>query len=257
MPKVSGKDGKLYMKHYGTPINGPTAQPIAAGVFYKIVTLGSPTGWPPAAAGMKSVDAGGTFFVKAGFSLKAGDSVLPVTLTPLGFVKDTPKSQQGASFDISTQEDLERGVRSFASSPFTDSSGSISGILDSDSEDQRKFLNMFTEISYTEAATISRSPAKQVLMELMLSRRETSTPGETAMWENFPLTADSLTTDKPFEEGQPFTFNYKLNGAEHPSVIFYTVPAASELEKWRGGPTAKRTSWLEENEFAANEGGTL
>jgi hypothetical protein len=214
MPKVSGKDGRLYTKHYGTPIDGPTSQPIAAGCFYKIVTL-----------------------------------------TALGFVKDTPKSQQGASFDISTQEDLERGVRSFASSPFTDSSGSITGILDSDSEDQRKFLNMFTEISYTETATISRSPAKQVLMELMLSRRETSTPGETAMWENVPLTADSLTTDKPFEEGQPFTFNYKLNGAEHPSVIFYTVPAASELEKWRGGPTTKRTSWLEESGQSAFDSG--
>ncbi|WP_318713574.1 hypothetical protein [Treponema sp.] len=72
-------------------------------------------------------------------------------------------------------------------------------------------------------------PAKQTKQDYMMSRRETNIVGETSVWEHFPVIVESLQTDKPLDGEQNFNFNYKVDGDNHPGMIYYKVieePAA-------------------------------
>ena len=63
--------------------------------------------------------------------------------------------------------------------------------------------------------------------DYMMSRRETETVGETAVWEHFPVTVESIALDKPLDGEQPFNFNYKIDGGNEPGVIYYKVKELS------------------------------
>ena len=158
-----------------------------------------------------------------GQALAAGDAVIPLELTLVGFVKDVPNSLQGSSVDISTQENVESGIREWAESAFSDGSGTITGTFETDSDAQRKLLNNFQEITIDDGTHVTRLPAKKQHQDYMLSRRETETVGETAVWEHFPVIVESLTKDKPLDGEQSFSFAYKVDGGNFPGVIYYKV----------------------------------
>ena len=103
-------------------------------------------------------------------------------------------------------------------------SGTINGMVDVDSEAQKELLNQFSAITEEDDdGHITVYKATQRKQDYMLSRRETETVGEIAMWEHFPVTVDSLTMDKPLDGAQNFNFNYSLDGGNNPGVIYYKV----------------------------------
>ncbi|MCR4714108.1 MAG: hypothetical protein K5751_06965, partial [Treponemataceae bacterium] len=97
-------------------------------------------------------------------------------------------------------------------------------MVDVDSEAQRDLLNQFSAITEEDDnGHVTVYKATQRKQDYMLSRRETETVGEIAMWEHFPVTVDSLTMDKPLDGAQNFNFNYSLDGGNNPGVIYYKV----------------------------------
>ncbi len=225
--KPGGKDGKLYKIAEGAVITGGASVTLAESGFYRIKSIasdGSSLPQPDAnITGGKGLRAGQVIHLWKGQSIAAGDAVIPLSLTLIGFVKDVSNSRQGQSYDVSTQENLESGVREYITSAFTEGSGTINGTFETDSDAQRELLNQFAEITVDDGTNITRLPAKQTKQDYMMSRRETEIVGETAVWEHFPVTVESVTMDKPLDGEQNFNFNYKIDGGNFPGVIYYKV----------------------------------
>lgn len=228
--KPGGKDGRLYKIKDGTAISGGEGVTLPGGHkfgFYRIKSIagtGSSLPQPDASiSGGKGLRPGQVVHLWKGQALAEGDSVIPLDLTLIGFVKDVSNSRQGQSYDVSTQENLDSGVREYIIGAFTEGSGTVNGTFETESEAQRALLNQFTEITVDDGTNITRLPAKQVKQDYMMSRRETETVGETAVWEHFPVTVESVTTDKPLDGEQNFNFNYKIDGGNFPGIIFYKV----------------------------------
>ncbi len=225
--KPGGKDGKLYGITEKAAIAGGSGVSLATSGFYRIKSIagtGSSLPQPDAnISGGKGLRPGQVVHLWKGQALAEGDEVIPLELTLIGFVKDVSNSRQGQSYDVSTQENLDSGVREYIIGAFTEGSGTINGTFETDSEAQRALLNQFTEITVDDGTNITRLPAKQVKQDYMMSRRETEIVGETAVWEHFPVTVESVTTDKPLDGEQNFNFNYKIDGGNFPGIIFYKV----------------------------------
>lgn len=225
--KPGGKDGKLYGITDGVTVTGGEDVTLEGSGFYRvksIATSGSALPQPDTTiSSAKGLRAGQVVHLWKGQQLAAGDAVIPLALTLIGFVKDVSNSRQGQSYDVSTQENLESGVREYIIGAFTEGSGTINGTFETDSEAQRALFNQFTEITVDDGVHITRLPAKQVKQDYMMSRCETETVGETAVWEHFPVTVESVTTDKPLDGEQNFNFNYKIDGGNNPGVIYYKV----------------------------------
>ena len=225
--KPGGKDGKLYKIKDETVVTGGENVTLAESGFYRIKSIaseGSSRPLPDAnITGGKGLRAGQVIHLWKGQELAAGDAVTPLSLTLIGFVKDVSNSRQGQSYDVSTQENLESGVREYITSAFTEGSGTINGTFETDSDAQRELLNQFAEITVDDGTNITRLPAKQTKQDYMMSRRETEIVGETAVWEHFPVTVESVTMDKPLDGEQNFNFNYKIDGGNFPGVIYYKV----------------------------------
>ena len=200
--KPGGKDGKLYKIAEGAVITGGASVTLAESGFYRIKSIasdGSSLPQPDAnITGGKGLRAGQVIHLWKGQSIAAGDAV-------------------------STQENLESGVREYITSAFTEGSGTINGTFETDSDAQRELLNQFAEITVDDGTNITRLPAKQTKQDYMMSRRETEIVGETAVWEHFPVTVESVTMDKPLDGEQNFNFNYKIDGGNFPGVIYYKV----------------------------------
>jgi hypothetical protein len=233
--KPGGKDGKLYDITRENAITGGSNVSLTTSGFYYIKSVASSSSSLPSPDsskdGYRKLKAGDVVYLYAGQTLATGDAVIPFTLSLIGFVTDVSNSRSGNKTDITTQENLDSGVREFTVSPFSEGSGTINGMVETDSEQQRNLLNQFAKIAeVTEnngTATVTILPAKQRKQEYMLSRRETDVAGETAMWEYFPITVDSLNMDKPMDGAQNFNFNYTLDGGRNPCVIYYKVKASS------------------------------
>ena len=225
--KPGGKDGKLYSIKEGEILNGGESVKIEKSGFYKIKSIASENTSFPALdssiSGGKSVKVGQIVHLWKEQELATGDSVIPLELALIGIVKDVSNQKQGSSFDVSTQENLESGIREWITGAFTDSNGTINGTFETDSDAQRELLNQFEEISVDDGTHITRLPAKQRNLDFMMSRRETDIPGETAVWEHFPVIVESVQMDKPLDGEQNFNFNYKVDGGNNPGVIYYTV----------------------------------
>lgn len=225
--KPAGKDGKLYSIAFKEAVTGGASVTLDKNGFYKIKSIASSASSLPTKdsgiAGGESIKVGQIVHLWKGQALAAGDAVIPLELTLVGFVKDVPNSLQGSSVDISTQENVESGIREWAESAFSDGSGTITGTFETDSDAQRKLLNNFQEITIDDGTHVTRLPAKKQHQDYMLSRRETETVGETAVWEHFPVIVESLTKDKPLDGEQSFSFAYKVDGGNFPGVIYYKV----------------------------------
>ena len=231
--KPGGKDGKLYKIAEGNAVTGGTSVTLSASGFYRIKSVASSGSSLPQpssadiAKGARALKPGDVAHFWAGQALASGDAVIPLTLTLIGFVKDVQNSRQGQSYDVSTQENLDSGVREYIMGAFTDGSGTINGTFETDSDAQRELMNQFSQVSVDDGTNYAVFPAKQTKQDYMMSRRETETPGETAVWEHFPVTVESISCDKPLDGEQNFNFNYKLDGGNHPGVIYYTVPVSA------------------------------
>lgn len=231
--KPGGKDGKLYKIAEGNAVTGGTSVTLSASGFYRIKSVASSGSSLPQpssadiAKGARALKPGDVAHFWAGQALASGDAVIPLPLTLIGFVKDVQNSRQGQSYDVSTQENLDSGVREYIMGAFTDGSGTINGTFETDSDAQRELMNQFSQVSVDDGTNYAVFPAKQTKQDYMMSRRETETPGETAVWEHFPVTVESISCDKPLDGEQNFNFNYKLDGGNHPGVIYYTVPVSA------------------------------
>ena len=231
--KPGGKDGKLYKIAEGNAVTGGTSVTLSASGFYRIKSVASSGSSLPQpssadiAKGARALKPGDVAHLWAGQALASGDAVIPLTLTLIGFVKDVQNSRQGQSYDVSTQENLDSGVREYIMGAFTDGSGTINGTFETDSDAQRELMNQFSQVSVDDGTIYAVFPAKQTKQDYMMSRHETETPGETAVWEHFPVTVESISCDKPLDGEQNFNFNYKLDGGNHPGVIYYTVPVSA------------------------------
>ena len=228
--KAGGKDGKLYKIHDGAAISGGEGVSLEESGFYRIKSVGTTTAFPqPSAAdlakGARPLKAGDVAHFWEGQELAAGDAVIPLTLRLIGFVKDVSNSKTGQTYDVSTQENLDSGVREYITGAFTESSGTVNGVVETDSDEQRELLNQFSAIAVSSGENYAVFPAKQTKQDYMMSRRETEIPGETAVWEHFPVTVESVQMDKPLDGEQNFNFNYKIDGGNHPGVIYYTNPS--------------------------------
>lgn len=228
--KPGGKDGRLYKIKELEAITGGSGVKLQAGDkfgFYKIKSVassGSSLPTPdPTKAGARAIRAGDVVHLWPGQALADGDAVIPLQLTLISFVSDVSNSRNGNKTDVTTQENLESGVREYTVSPFTEGSGTINGMIETDSEAQKELLNQFTLIADDDGEHITIYPAKQHKQDYMMSRRETEVVGETAMWEHFPVTVDSIALDKPLDGAQNFNFNYSLDGGNNPGVIYYKV----------------------------------
>lgn len=226
--KPGGKDGKLYKIAEGTAITGGANVTLTASGFYRIKSVASSSSSLPtpdtSKAGYRAIKPGDVVWLWKNQALATGDAVYPLTLTLISFVTDVSNSRNGNKTDITTQENVEVGIREYTVSPFSEGSGTINGMVDVDSEAQKELLNQFSAITEEDdSGHITVYKAKQSKQDYMLSRRETETVGEIAMWEHFPVTVDSLTMDKPLDGAQNFNFNYSLDGGNNPGVIYYKV----------------------------------
>lgn len=226
--KPGGKDGKLYEIVRGEVITGAAEEEItlSASGFYLIKSVGSDTALPQpdtTKEGARGLRSGDVVHLWKGQALAAGDAVIPFSITLISFVGDVSNSRNGNKTDVTTQENLESGVREYTVSPFSEGSGTINGMVETESEPQKRLLNQFSKIAEDDGEHMTIYPAKQRKQEYMMSRRETDTVGETAMWEYFPVTVDSLAMDKPLDGAQNFNFNYTLDGGRNPCVIYYKV----------------------------------
>lgn len=225
--KVTGKDGFLYDVEFLPALVGGVDASVPESGFYKIqskATGGSGIpGSNPAITRGRPLKAGDFYFAKKGQPLAEGDSLIRMKITKLSFTTDVSASAQGQTFDVTTQAEVESGVRAFVASVFKDRSGTINGQVDVDSMQQRKLINEFNAVITDDGTFITYEPVKTGVHHFMLSRRETVAEGEVEAWEYFPIIIESFQTDKPIEGVCPFNFNYKVDGASNPGIYYRTV----------------------------------
>lgn len=225
--RPGGKDGTLYSIARGAVIVGGAATTIPADGWYQIKTKASAGSGFPEKAGATGRDlaVGDVYFGKAGQTLVAGDSVVPFTLGVISFVTDSSDQAQGQSFDVTTQADIASGARSYIPSAFKERSGTINGFVDVDSPEQKTLLNEYRKIIEDDGTNVTVNDAKSADLEYMLSKRETTTVGETELWEYLPVVSESINTSKPLDGAQPFSFNYKVDGQRKPCAYYRTITA--------------------------------
>jgi hypothetical protein len=223
--RPGGKDGKLYRITYGAALNGGESVTITAAGFYKIASkAASGSGIPQpsnamTAKGALPLTAGNIYWAKAGQTLAAGDTVIPLALKLISFVSDVRDSSQRQSHDVTTQADVESGSRAYTPGAFQERTGTISGVVDVDSEEQTELWNEYREIVCEDGANAARFPARPVEHEYLMSRRETADGGETEVWEYMPLLSESIQAPKPMDGVQSFSFNYRIDGKRRPQMI--------------------------------------
>jgi len=225
--KTTGKDGFLYEIKFGETIVGGADTVVPKDGWYKILSKATEnSGIPGSDPGKKrgrSLKAGDFYYAKKDQILIAGDSLVPWTLKKVSFTTDVSASAQGQVFDVTTQADVESGVRAFVASVFKDRSGTINGQVDVDSIEQRYLINEFNAVITDDGTYITYEPAKTGTHHFMLSRRETIQEGEVEAWEYFPVVIESFQTDKPIEGVCPFNFNYRVDGTHNPGIYYRTV----------------------------------
>ena len=146
--RPGGKDGFLYRIQFGAVLNGNGTIALGAG-FYKIVSRASGGSGIPApsaamiARGYKTLGPGNIYYAEADQVLETGDAVIPITLKRISFVTDVQDSGQKQSHDVTTQADVDSGSRSYIPGASQERTGTISGVVDVDSEEQRELFNEY------------------------------------------------------------------------------------------------------------------
>lgn len=231
--RPGGKDGKLYRIVYGEAVTGGAEVEITAAGFYKIVSRAATGSGIPApgegmlAKGARPLGPGNVYWARAEQPLASGDAVLPMSLKLISFVSDVQDSSQGQSHDVTTQADIDSGNRAYIPGAFKERTGTISGVVDVDSEEQYELWREYREVVHDDGTNIGVFPSASVEHEYMMSRRETSEPGETALWEYLPLISESIQAPKPMDGVQSFSFSYRIDGKRKPQMIRYEAGGAA------------------------------
>jgi len=225
--KVTGKDGFLYKVVFGSVLVGSADKTVSESGWYKVQSRAAENsgipGSDPSKTRGRALRAGDFYFARKGQPLAEGDSLIPMVIKKLSFTTDVSASAQGQVFDVTTQADVESGVRAFVASVFKDRSGTVNGQVDVDSEEQRELINEFNAVITDDGTYVTYEPAKAGTHHFMLSRRETIAEGEVEAWEYFPIVVESFQTDKPIEGVCPFNFNYRVDGTHNPGIYYRTV----------------------------------
>jgi hypothetical protein len=226
--RPTGKEGFLYGVEFGAPIEGGVDIAVPKSGWYKIRSRAADdSGIPekdPAAANDRSLGAGDVYWAEEGQPLEKGDSLVPMKLDKLSFTTDVGFNAQGQAIDVTTQADVETGARAYEPSAFKEQTGSINGLVDIDSEEQRRLANEFSQVNVQDGndhVTVRGSSTS--VHHLMISYRETKIKGETEMWRYFPIIVESFQMDKPIDGAVPFNFNYKVDGKNRPAIIYRVV----------------------------------
>ena len=225
--RPTGKEGFLYGVTFGAPLAGSSTAKVPADGWYKIKSRaasgGGIPGADPAEKNARALQAGDVYFAKKDQALAANEALIPMALKKLSFTTDVSAAAQGQAIDVTTQIDVETGARAYEPSAFKEQSGSINGLVDVDSEEQRELIGEFNLVSVQGGGYASVRKADSKVHHFMISYRETETVGETEMWRYFPVIVESFQMDKPVDGVVPFNFNYKVDGKNRPAVIYRTV----------------------------------
>lgn len=228
--RVTGKDGFLYSVRFGEPLVGGADVRITEAGFYKIKSKAATSSGIPSKnpADTDAVDLGVdmVYWAKAGQTLAEGDAVVPLKLTKISFVTDVSDSSQSTSHDVTTQADIDTGLRAYVPGAFKERTGSISGYVDTGSEEQRELLKEYRMVAVDDGTNVSVYKSTTAVHHYMLSRAETVPEGDMEMWEYFPVITEQLQMDKPMDGTQPFNFNYRVDGSSGPMTIFKQKEAA-------------------------------
>jgi hypothetical protein len=225
--RPTGKEGFLYGVKFGAAIVGSPGVKVPVSGWYKIKSRAAQDsgipGKDPVAERGEELKAGDFYFARKNQPLAAGDALVPMTLHKLSFTTDVSAAAQGQAIDVSTQIDVETGARAYVPSAFKERSGSINGMVDTDSEEQRELVNEFNAVVVDDGLYLTRLPSQTGVHHFMLSRRETIAAGEVEVWEYFPIIVESFQMDKPIDGVCPFNFNYKVDGSSRPGMYYRTV----------------------------------
>ena len=228
--RATGKDGFLYSVKFGEVITGGADVTIEKAGFYKIKSKASAaSGFPqkdPLAKDGIDLEVDTVYYAREGQNLAEGDSVIPLELTKISFVTDVSDSSQSQAHDVTTQADVESGLRAYVPGAFKERTGSINGYVDTDSEAQRELLREYRKIVVDDGTNVTCYNSTTGVHHYMLSRAENVPDGSAEMWEYFPVITEQLQMDKPMDGVQPFNFNYRVDGSSKPVTIFVTKDAA-------------------------------
>lgn len=229
--RATGKDGFLYSMKFGEPIVGGQDVKLPKDGFYKIKSVAaSGTGFPrkDPAAGDDAADLGAdmVYYGRKDQELAEGDVAVPITLNRISFVTDVSDSSQSTSHDVTTQADVDTGLRAYVAGAFKERTGSINGYVDTGSPEQVELLKEYRMVIDDDGTNVTVYRSVTQVHHYMLSRAERVPGGDREMWEYFPVITEQLTMDKPMDGVQPFNFNYRVDGSNKPVTIYITKGAA-------------------------------
>jgi hypothetical protein len=225
--KPTGKDGFLYSITFGAAIVGDGTIKVTEAGFYRIQSKAATgSGIPENDTDIKGGEAlapGNIYWAKKDQNLAVGDTLIPLTIKRISFTTDVTASAAGQSYDISTQEDVPTGTRAYAAGAFKERTGTINGMVDVDSDEQRVLVNEFSGVITDDGTAVTVKNSSTGEHDFMMSRRETTNVGETEMWEYLPVVVEQINWDKPMDGVQPFNFNYRVDGSRKPFVYYRTI----------------------------------
>ncbi|MCF7943862.1 MAG: hypothetical protein K9L21_05485 [Spirochaetia bacterium] len=172
--RLQGDQGYLYFGELGTEVTGSEmGTDLTIEGFYKITGKGEASAFP-ATSGVKDV-----FFNKPAISALEGDAAKPITLHKLAFVTNVPMGGSKQKFDVTVQTDE---YKSSAEGKRAELSGNIDGyFVDAESSGLRDEIleRFFRRVTDDGAGAIVYKSLKQGALHLFLTRKETTTVGET------------------------------------------------------------------------------
>lgn len=228
--RATGKDGFLYSVRFGEPIVGGADVTVETSGFFKIKSKAATgSGIPsknPTDIDAVDLTADMIFFARAGQTLAEGDVLIPMELHKISFVTDVSDSSQSTSHDVTTQADVDTGLRAYVPGAFKERTGSVNGYVDTGSDEQRELLKEYRMVSVDDGTNVSVWKSKTAVHHFMLSRAELVPDGDYELWEYFPVITEQLQMDKPIDGTQPFNFNYRVDGSSKPMTLYVTKESA-------------------------------
>ena len=228
--RATGKDGFLYSVRFGEPIVGGADVTVETSGFFKIKSKAAAgSGIPsknPTDIDAVDLSADMIYFARAGQTLAEGDVIIPMELRKISFVTDVSDSSQSTSHDVTTQADVDTGLRAYVPGAFKERTGSINGYVDTGSDEQRELLKEYRMVSVDDGTNVSVWQSKTAVHHFMLSRAEKVPEGDLELWEYFPVITEQLQMDKPLDGTQPFNFNYRVDGSSKPMTLYVTKESA-------------------------------
>lgn len=213
--RLQASDGLLYRIVFGSTLTSTTAA--LDEEWHKIISIASTT----TSALPSALAVGDLFYAKPATTLAEGDTVQKLTKTALTFVTDATVDAAVEVFEKTTQTD---DAKSWAQSDKPDINVTVGGYYEEGTTVQdtieQHFYNIITDDG---AGTVAKNAVTTATLWCELYANITTTTGDTEKKMLLPLICESLSKGKPLEGMQPFSFNAKVNGEEHPAVYKRTI----------------------------------